>query len=115
MRRTGRAVEILRELSIPPETHLTVVADSAFLAHFIVSEIQNHPNWSFVSPLDVNRKITIDGSTLHTTDRKRSYLPLFKKISISCNERKNTLQIMTTTAEVSNVGTATVVISQRDC
>jgi hypothetical protein len=41
-------------------TDLTVVADSAFLAHFIVSEIQNHPNWSFVSPLDVNRKITID-------------------------------------------------------
>jgi len=41
-------------------TDLTVVADSAFLTPFIVSEIQNHPNWSFVSPLDVNRKITID-------------------------------------------------------
>ncbi|HHT9145932.1 MAG TPA: hypothetical protein ACFYD4_09675 [Candidatus Wunengus sp. YC61] len=42
-------------------------------------------------------------------------MPLFKKISISCNERKNTLQIMSNTAAVSNVGTATVVISQRDC
>ena len=52
------AVEILQELALPLETHVMVVADSAFLADFVVDEIHRHPNWSFVSSLDVNRNIT---------------------------------------------------------
>ncbi|WKZ16394.1 MAG: transposase [Candidatus Jettenia caeni] len=108
------AVEILQEVSLPLETHVIVVADSAFVAHFIVSEITTHPQWSFVSSLDSNRKITIKGYTRHTADFKKEYLPALKKISISCNGRKNTLKVMSISAEVSKVGPATVVLSQRD-
>lgn len=108
------AVEILQEVSLPLETHVIVVADSAFVAHFIVSEITSHPQWSFVSSLDSNRKITIKGYTRHTADFKKEYLPALKKISISCNGRNHTLRVMSISAEVSKVGLATGVLSQRD-
>ncbi len=48
------AVEILQEIQTPLTTHLIVVADSAFLADFVVDEIRRHPQWSFVSSLDSN-------------------------------------------------------------
>ena len=60
---------------IPLETHLTVVADSAFLADFVVDEIRRHPTWSFVSSLDSNRKITVKKYTRHAIDFGRRRLP----------------------------------------
>ena len=69
------AVEILQELTIPPETHVTIVADSAFLADFVVDEVRRHPTWSFVSSLDSNRKITVKRYTSHAIDFGRRRLP----------------------------------------
>lgn len=107
------AVEILQEISILSETHLTVVADSAFLADFVVAEIEKHPQWSFVSSLDSNRKITVNGYTSHAVNFKRRHLPDLKNMSIDCNGRKNKLKTMSASACVSKVGQSTVVVSQR--
>jgi len=109
------AVEILQELTIPPETHVTVVADSAFLADFVVDEVRRHPTWSFVSSLDSNRKITVKRYTSHAIDFGRRHLPDLQTVSIVCNGRKNILHTMSTEAEVSKVGKATVVVSRRGC
>jgi len=109
------AVEILQGFRIPLETHLTVVADSAFLADFVVDEIRRHPTWSFVSSLDSNRKITVKKYTSHARDFGRRHLPNLQTMSIVCNGRKNLLSVMSTDAEVSKVGEATVVVSRRGC
>src|SRR3990172_5410287 len=79
------AVKILQELTIPPETHVTVVADSAFLADFVVDEVRRHPTWSFVSSLDSNRKITVKRYTSHAIDFGRRHLPDLQTVSIVCN------------------------------
>ena len=109
------AVEILQEIQIPPTTHLVVVADSAFLADFVVDEVRRHSQWSFVSSLDSNRKITVKGYTSHARSFGSRHLPDLKTISISCNGRKHTLFTMSTNAEVSKVGESTVVVSRRGC
>jgi SRSO17 transposase len=109
------AVEILREMAIPIETHLSVVADSAFLADFVVDEIRRHPTWSFVSSMDSNRKITVNGYTSHTRDFMRRHMRDLKKMSIVVNGRKNNLKVMSTEADVSKVGEAIVVVSCRGC
>ena len=109
------AVEILRELALPLETHVMVVADSAFLADFVVDEIRLHLNWSFVSSLDSNRKITVKRYTSHAIDFGRRHLPDLKSMSILWNGRKTLLRVMSTTASVSKVGKATVVVSRRGC
>lgn len=108
------AQEILLELFFPLETHIVVVADSAFVAHFLVSEIISRPNFSFVSSLDSNRKVTHKGYTCHVADFKKKYLSALHKMSISCYGRNHTLHVMSIGAEVSKVGSATVVLSQRD-
>lgn len=109
------AVEILQEFRIPLETQLTVVADSAFLADFVVDEIRSHSTWSFVSSLDSNRKITVKKYTSHAIDFGRRHVPDLQTMSIVCNGRKNLLSVMSTDAEVSKVGEATVVVSRRGC
>lgn len=107
------AVEILQELMIPQETHLIVVADSAFLADFVVDEIRRHPTWSFVSSLDSNRKITVKRYTSHARSFGTRHLPDLQTMSIVCHGRKNILHVMSTEAVVSKVGEATVVVSRR--
>lgn len=107
------AVEILKEIQIPSSTDIVVTADSAFLADFVVDEIKLHSNWSFVTSLDSNRKITINGETSHAIDFGRMQMPKLKKMSITCNGRKNYLKIMSTSADISKVGFSTVVVSQR--
>lgn len=109
------AVEILQEISIPSETHLMVVADSFFLVDFVVSEIVSHPNWSYVSSLDSNRKITVKDYVSHAIDFGRRHLQDTKNMSITCNGRKYKLKVMSTNAVVSKVGSATVVVSRRGC
>ncbi len=107
------AVEILQEIQTPLTTHLIVVADSAFLADFVVDEIRRHPQWSFVSSLDSNRKITVKGYTSHARSFGSRHLPDLCPMSISCNGRKYALSTMSTNAEISKVGKSTVVISRR--
>lgn len=107
------AVEILQEIQTPLPTHLTVVADSAFLADFVVDEIRRHPQWSFVSSLDSNRKITVKGYTSHARSFGSRHLPDLRLMSISCNGRKHVLYTMSTNAEISKVGESTVVVSRR--
>lgn len=107
------AVEILQEIRTPLTTHLIVVVDSAFLADFVVNEIRRHPQWSLVSSLDSNRKITIKGYTSHARFFKSRHLPDLRYISISCNGRKHALYTMSANAEISKVGESTVVVSRR--
>lgn len=109
------AVEILQEIQIPLTTHVVVVADSAFLADFVVDEIRRHSQWSFVSSLDSNRKITVKGYTSHACSFGSRHLPDLQTMSISCNGRKHILSTMSTNAGVSKVGKATVVVSRRGC
>ena len=106
---------MLREMAIPIEAHLTVVADSAFLVDFVVDEIRRHPTWSFVSSMDSNRKIIVKGYTSHTRDFARRHMRDLKKMSIIVNGRKNNLKVMSTEADVSKVGEAIVVVSCRGC
>lgn len=107
------AVEILQEIQTPLTTHLIVVADSAFLADFVVDEIRRHPQWSFVSSLDSNRKITVKGYTSHAHSFGSRHLPDLRPMSISCNGRKHALYTMSANAEISKVGESTVVVSRR--
>jgi len=51
----------------------------------------------------------------HTIDFGRRHLPALKTISIIWNERKTLLRVMSTTAYVSKVGEATVVVSRHGC
>ncbi len=88
-----------------------MVADSASVAHFVVSEITSHPNWSLVSSLDANRIMTTKGHTQHTADTadfKKEHLPALKPISIPCNGRNNILKVMSIRA----IGEAKKQVSQ---
>ncbi|OQZ03079.1 MAG: hypothetical protein B6D34_09510 [Candidatus Brocadia sp. UTAMX1] len=97
---------------IPWETHLTVVADFALLADFVVDEIRRHPIGSFVSSLDSNRKITVKRCASHAGSFGRRHIPDLQTMSIICNGRKTILHVMSTGAKVSKVGEATVVVSR---